>query len=63
MLRQAPDRRRHHQKEPYDNDDTLLVIVRLTDQACANQGIGLHSNPNTTLAATLGAHTLRLGTG
>jgi HD-like signal output (HDOD) protein len=52
---------RDHHKEPYDNDNMLLVIVRLADQACEKLGIGLRSDPNIALAATPEAQTLGLG--
>jgi HD-like signal output (HDOD) protein len=52
---------RDHHKEPYDGANTLLAIIRLTDQACEKLGIGLRSDSNIALAATSEAQTLGLG--
>lgn len=50
-----------HHKEPCDPANTLLLFVRLVDQACEKIGIGLHDDPQIALAATPEAQTLGLG--
>ncbi len=52
---------RDHHKEPYDGNNTLLIIVRLMDQICTKLNIGLHHDPNIALAATQEAMQLGLG--
>ncbi len=52
---------RDHHKEPYDNTQLLLVIVRLVDQACEKLGIGLdQGDAHISLAATPEAQSLGL---
>ncbi len=48
-------------QEPVDVNHTLLLLVRLADQACEKVRIGLHGDPNIALAATQEAQALGLG--
>lgn len=50
-----------HHKEPCDLNHTLLLFVRMVDQACEKIGIGLHGDPQIVLAATPEAQALGLG--
>jgi HD-like signal output (HDOD) protein len=43
---------RSHHLESYDTNDVLLMMVRLVDQACEKNGIGVHHDPSIVLAAT-----------
>ena len=52
---------RDHHQEPVDPNHTLLLLVRLADQACEKLGIGLHGDPAIALAATQEAQALGLG--
>ena len=52
---------RDHHQEPVDANNTLLLLVRLVDQACEKLGIGLHGDANIALAATQEAQALGLG--
>ncbi|WP_045222944.1 HDOD domain-containing protein [Desulfonatronum thioautotrophicum] len=42
---------RDHHLESFDVNDTLLVLVRLANAACAKLGIGLHQDDNIDLAS------------
>jgi len=50
---------KHHDKE-YDDDDILLLLVRLGNLACSKMGIGLNEDPSLLLAASPEAHSLGL---
>ena len=52
---------RDHHREPADASNSLLLFVRLNDQACEKIGIGLHGEPAIALAATAEAQALGLG--
>ncbi len=52
---------RDHHREPADASNSLLLFVRLNDQACEKIGIGLHGDPAIALAATAEAQALGLG--
>lgn len=52
---------RDHHQEPVDANHTLLLLVRLVDQACEKLQIGLHGDPAIALAATQEAQALGLG--
>lgn len=52
---------RDHHQATCDPGNILLVIVRLVDQACEKNGIGLSADPEIALAATSEAQTLGLG--
>lgn len=52
---------RDHHLDTYNTANTLLVIIRLVDQACDKSGIGLHADPEIALAATSEALILGLG--
>lgn len=49
---------RDHHVEPFDDNNVLLTIVRLIDQACDKVGIGLRNDPNIVLAASSEAQAL-----
>jgi HD-like signal output (HDOD) protein len=51
---------REHHAEEFDQNNDLLVIVRLVDQACNKMGIGLLEDPSIALAATPEANLLGL---
>jgi HD-like signal output (HDOD) protein len=51
--------RRHHDCE-FREDELLLLVVRLADQACNKLGIGLEPAPNLSLAATAEAQALNV---
>ncbi len=51
---------RDHHLEEFDESNTLLVIVRLADMACNQQGIGLLADTDLILAATPEADCLGL---
>ena len=51
---------RDHHAEKFDANDDLLVIVRLVDQACLKNGLGLRHDPSIVLAAVPEAGTLGL---
>ncbi len=51
---------RLHHDEQINTGNTMLVIVRLVDQACHKLGIGLHHNPAIVLAATPEAQILEV---
>ncbi len=50
---------KHHDKE-YDDDNILLLLVRLGNLACNKMGIGLNEDPSLLLAASPEAHSLGL---
>jgi HD-like signal output (HDOD) protein len=52
---------RDHHQEPCDTNNSLMLFVRLNDQACDKIGVGLHNDPNIVLAATAEAQALGLG--
>lgn len=52
---------RDHHQESCDANNSLLLFVRLVDQACAKIGIGLYTDPHIALAATAEAQILGLG--
>lgn len=52
---------RDHHQESCNTDNSLLLFVRLNDQACDKIGVGLHGDPNIALAATPEAQALGLG--
>jgi HD-like signal output (HDOD) protein len=51
---------RDHHREITDASDSLLLFVRLNDQACEKVGIGLRGDPTIALAATAEARALGL---
>lgn len=51
---------RDHHNTSWDNNDILLIIVRLTDQACRKIGFGLNPDPSIVTAVTAEAHSLGL---
>jgi HD-like signal output (HDOD) protein len=51
---------RDHHADKFDANDDLLVIVRLVDQACLKNGLGLRHDPSIVLAAVPEAGTLGL---
>jgi HD-like signal output (HDOD) protein len=51
--------RRHHDPD-FDEDDLLLLVVRLADQACNKLGMGLVPTPGLVLATTPEAQALRI---
>jgi len=50
----------HHHDPDFDEDDTLLVLLRLVDQACRKQGIAVEPEPDLDLAASAEAQVLRV---
>jgi len=50
---------KHHDKE-YDDDNILLLLVRLGNMACNKMGIGLNEDSSLLLAASPEAHSLGL---
>ncbi len=50
---------RHHHDEDVDENDTLLLVVRLVDQVCNRLGIGPEPRPGADIATTLEAQLLR----
>jgi HD-like signal output (HDOD) protein len=51
--------RRHHDPD-FAEDDLLLLVVRLADQACNKLGLGLTPTPDLVLATTAEAQALRV---
>lgn len=49
---------RDHHREPCDEHNPLLLMVRLANKACLSLGIGLAHDPSLTLAASEEAHAL-----
>lgn len=49
---------RDHHQDPCDEQNPLLLMVRLANKACLSLGIGLAHDPSLTLAATEEAHAL-----
>jgi len=50
----------HHHDPDFEDHDTLLIAVRLVDQACARVGISLTPDPEINLAASSEAQALRV---
>jgi HD-like signal output (HDOD) protein len=51
---------RHHHDDDFDDSDLLLVVLRLVDQACNAQGIGIDPCPGLVIANTAEAQALRV---
>jgi len=50
----------HHHDVDFDDNDTLLVAIRLVDRACARIGLSLEPDPDLYLAASAEAQALRV---
>ena len=49
---------RHHHDADFSDDDELLLVVRVVDQACNKLGIGIEPDPDANIAASAEAQVL-----
>ena len=51
---------REHHTADFDDNDTLLLVVRVVDIACRRGGVGLNSDPDAEVASSAEAQVLRV---